>query len=82
MFPDSSGIVGGIGAVGGVVYPLAFSTTHLPNLHTGYAVVDATMVPILVLCAWVFQPAVTERATTGGWLADEPDGGSVVSGDD
>lgn len=88
MFPDSSGsvagIVGGIGAVGGVVYPLAFSTTLLPNLHTGYAVVGATMVPILVLCAWVFQPTVAERATTGGWIVDEPEpaGGSVVSGDD
>lgn len=41
-------------------------------------------VPILVLCAWVFQPAVAERTTTGGWIGDEPAaaGGSVASSDD
>ncbi|MFC6905502.1 MFS transporter [Halalkalicoccus tibetensis] len=88
MFPDSSGsvagVVGGIGAIGGSTYPLIFSATFLPNLHLGYAVVALTMVPILVLSAWVFQPHIAEQATTGGWLVDEPDadGTVVMSGDD
>ncbi|MEM4780658.1 MAG: MFS transporter, partial [Halalkalicoccus sp.] len=77
MFPNSSGsvagIVGGVGTVGGVVYPLAFASPLLPNLHVGYAVVAATMIPILVLCAWVFQPTVAERATTDGWVVEKPE---------
>lgn len=75
MFPNNSGtvagVVGGIGTVGGVVYPLAFASPYLPNLHHGYAVVGATMIPILVLSAWVFQPDVAERATEDGWLVSD-----------
>ncbi len=87
MFPNSSGsvagVVGGVGTVGGVVYPLAFAAPFLPNLHVGYALVGATMIPILVLCAWVFQPEIAEEATTGGWIVDEPGttGGPTPSGD-
>ncbi|MCU4971901.1 MFS transporter [Halobacteria archaeon AArc-m2/3/4] len=76
MFPNSAGsvagIVGGIGTVGGVVYPLAFAAPFLPNLHVGYAIVGATMIPILVLSAWVFQPHIAEEATTGGWFVSDP----------
>ncbi|WP_276255320.1 MFS transporter [Halomontanus rarus] len=76
MFPDNSGtvagIVGGIGSSGGSVYPLVFAAPVLPNLHSGYAVVAATMIPILVLSAWVFQPHIAEEATTGGWFVGEP----------
>ncbi|MCU4971902.1 MFS transporter [Halobacteria archaeon AArc-m2/3/4] len=76
MFPDNSGtvagVVGGIGTIGGSVYPLVFAAPFLPNLHTGYAIVGATMIPILVLSAWVFQPHIAEEATTGGWFVDEP----------
>ncbi len=76
MFPDNAGsvagIVGGIGTVGGVVYPLAFSAAFLPNLHVGYAIVGASMIPIIALSAWVFQPHIAERANDDGW---------VVSGD-
>lgn len=88
MFPNSSGsvtgIVGGIGSSGGSIYPLVFSAAFLPNLHTGYAVVAATMVPILALCAWVFQPHVAEQATTGGWFFErpEPSGARAISTDD
>lgn len=88
MFPDNSGsvtgIVGGIGSSGGSIYPLVFSATFLPNLHTGYAVVAATMIPILALCAWVFQPHIAEQATTGGWFVEKSDAGGapVASGDD
>ena len=72
MFPDNSGsvagIVGGIGTVGGVVYPLAFSAAFLPNLHVGYAIVGASMIPIIALSAWVFQPKIAAVANSSGWL--------------
>ncbi len=72
MFPDNSGtvagVVGGLGTIGGTVYPLVFSAPFLPNLHVGYAIVGATMIPILVLCAWVFQPEIAENATEDGWF--------------
>ncbi|MGQ3413004.1 MFS transporter [Natrinema sp. LN54] len=80
MFPDSSGsvagVVGGVGTVGGIVYPLVYAAPLMPSLHTGYSVVAATMLPIVLLCAWVFQPHVAERATSGGWLvsSERPSG--------
>ncbi len=88
MFPDDSGsvagIVGGIGSAGGVFYPLIFSWALLPNLHLGYAVAGLTMIPIVVLSAWVFQPHVAERATTDGWFVGKPgtSDGPVVGSDD
>lgn len=43
MFPNGSGavagVVGGVGTIGGIVYPLVYSSVLLPNLHVGYAVV-------------------------------------------
>ena len=70
MFPNSSGavagVVGGIGTVGGIVYPLVYAAPFLPNLHTGYSVVAVSMIPIVLLAAWVFQPNVAERATDDG----------------
>ncbi len=73
MFPDSSGsvagVVGGVGTVGGIVYPLVYAAPVMPTLHTGYAVVAATMLPIVALCAWVFQPHVAARATDDGFVA-------------
>ncbi|ELY78609.1 nitrate/nitrite transporter [Natrinema pallidum DSM 3751] len=73
MFPDSSGsvagVVGGVGTVGGIVYPLVYAAPVLPTLHTGYAIVAATMLPIVALCAWVFQPHVAARATDDGFVA-------------
>ncbi|SNR32222.1 MFS transporter [Halorubrum vacuolatum] len=74
MFPNNTGtvtgFVGGIGTVGGVIYPLIFAAPYLPNLHLGYAAVGVTMIPILVLSAWVFQPRVAERAATDGWFVE------------
>jgi NNP family nitrate/nitrite transporter-like MFS transporter len=73
MFPDSSGsvagVVGGVGTIGGIVYPLIYAAPLMPNLHTGYSVVAVTMVPIVLLAAWVFQPHIAERATTDGFVA-------------
>lgn len=75
MFPNSSGavagVVGGVGTVGGIVYPLVYTLPLLPNLHTGYSIVAASMVPIVLLAAWVFQPAVAERATTDGFVTSD-----------
>ncbi|ELY40945.1 MFS transporter [Natronorubrum sulfidifaciens] len=81
MFPNNSGsvagIVGGLGSGGGVIYPLLFAAPFLPNLHLGYAVVGLTMIPILALTAWVFQPHVAERATEDGWLVDDNPAASI-----
>ena len=70
MFPNSSGavagVVGGIGTVGGIVYPLVYSAPLLPNLHTGYAVVGFSMIPIVLLTAWVFQPRIARVANEAG----------------
>ncbi|WP_416839930.1 MFS transporter [Haloferax sp. DFSO52] len=83
MFPNSSGavagVVGGIGTVGGIVYPLVYAAPFLPNLHVGYAVVAASMIPILLLTSWVFQPHVAKRATDDGFIAKRD---TVVSADD
>lgn len=83
MFPNSSGsvagVVGGVGTVGGIVYPLVYAASVIPSLHTGYSVVAATMIPIVLLCAWVFQPHVAERATEDGFVAASA--GSTVAGE-
>jgi NNP family nitrate/nitrite transporter-like MFS transporter len=72
MFPNSSGavagVVGGVGTVGGIVYPLVYAAPFLPNLHVGYAVVALSMVPIVLLAGWVFRPQVAERATEDGFV--------------
>ena len=75
MFPDNSGtvagIVGGIGVSGGVIYPIVFSHALLPNLHVGYAIVAASMLPIVALSAWVFQPRIAAIANDHGWLVSD-----------
>ena len=75
MFPDNSGsvagIVGGIGTVGGVVYPIAFSHALLPNLHVGYTIVGISMIPIVALSAWVFQPKISQVANDEGWFVPD-----------
>lgn len=86
MFPNSSGsvagVVGGIGTVGGVVYPLIFSAPFLPNLHVGYAVTAATMVPVLVVAGWAFRPHVAERAAEDGVLVSAERDARPAVGDD
>jgi NNP family nitrate/nitrite transporter-like MFS transporter len=85
MFPDSSGavagVVGGIGTVGGIVYPLVYSATMFPNLHVGYAVVAVSMLPIVLLNAWVYRPEIARRAHLDG-LLDRSTDSSTPSGDD
>ena len=80
MFPNSSGavagVVGGVGTVGGIVYPLVYSAPFLASLHTGYSIVAASMIPIVLLAAWVFQPDVAERATTDGLVGGSSGGSS------
>jgi len=78
MFPNSSGavagVVGGVGTVGGIVYPLVYSAPFLANLHLGYSIVAVSMIPIVLLTAWVFQPKIAERASSDGWIVSSSDG--------
>jgi len=82
MFPDSSGavagVVGGVGTIGGIVYPLVYAAPFLANLHVGYAVVGASMIPIVLLTAWVFQPHVASVANESGFVTRDGDGGAVA----
>ena len=75
MFPNSSGavagVVGGVGTVGGIVFPLVYSATYLPNLHVGYTIVAAVMVPIVLLNAWVYRPHLASRATVDGFFGSK-----------
>jgi NNP family nitrate/nitrite transporter-like MFS transporter len=59
-----------------------YGSTLLPNLHTGYSVVAVSMIPIVLLAAWVFQPRIAKRATSAGILDSRTDSGTVASGDD
>jgi NNP family nitrate/nitrite transporter-like MFS transporter len=70
-----AGVVGGVGTVGGIVYPLVYAAPLLPNLHTGYSIVAVSMIPIVLLAAWVFQPTVAERATDDGLITGRDSGG-------
>ncbi|WP_418771367.1 MFS transporter [Halorientalis halophila] len=85
MFPNSSGavagVVGGVGTVGGIVYPLVYSAPFLANLHLGYSIVAVSMLPIVLLAAWVFRPHVANRATTDGFVAAGEESGSVAADD-
>jgi NNP family nitrate/nitrite transporter-like MFS transporter len=46
-----------------------YAAPFLPNLHVGYSVVALSMVPILLVTAWVFQPSVAARATDDGFVS-------------
>jgi NNP family nitrate/nitrite transporter-like MFS transporter len=85
MFPNSSGavagVVGGIGTVGGIVYPLVYSAPWLANLHLGYSVVAASMIPIVLIAAWVFRPEVARVANTAGFVGSAEDTGGAPADD-
>ncbi|PSP33370.1 MFS transporter [Halobacteriales archaeon QH_10_67_22] len=85
MFPNSSGavagVVGGVGTIGGIVYPLVYSAPFLANLHLGYSIVAVSMIPIVLLAGWTFRPHVAERATTDGFIVGSGSE-SPAAGDD
>ena len=85
MFPDSSGavagVVGGVGTVGGIVYPLVYAAPFLANLHVGYAIVGASMLPIVLLTAWVFQPRIASVADEAGFVGSDPSSPPATSDD-
>ena len=85
MFPDSSGavagVVGGVGTVGGIVYPLVYAAPFLANLHIGYAIVGASMIPIVLLTAWVFQPRIASVADEAGFVGSDPSSPPASSDD-
>ena len=84
MFPNSSGsvagVVGGVGTVGGIVYPLVYSAPFLPNLYTGYSVVAVSMIPIVLLTSWVFRPEIASVANEAGLVGGESNA-PTTSGD-
>jgi Nitrate/nitrite transporter len=86
MFPDDSGsvagVVGGIGTVGGIIYPLFYSAPWLSNLHIGYSVTALTMLPIVALSAWVFRPEIAKVANVAGFTGGTQEESTVASGDD
>jgi NNP family nitrate/nitrite transporter-like MFS transporter len=86
MFPNSSGavdgVVGGVGTVGGIVYPLVYAAPFLATLHLGYSIVAVSMVPIVLLAAWVFQPHIAEAATESGFVGGSRSTDSAVASDD
>jgi NNP family nitrate/nitrite transporter-like MFS transporter len=85
MFPNSSGavagIVGGVGTVGGIAYPLIYSAPWLASFHIGYSIVAVSMIPIVLLAAWVFQPSIAPVANSAGFVG-ERDTPAVSPGDD
>ncbi|MFC7202788.1 MFS transporter [Haloferax namakaokahaiae] len=73
MFPNRSGaaagIVGGIGTFGGIGFPLVFSFAATEGMiHTGYAIVAAIMIPIVLLNAFVARPKIARRAHLDGFF--------------
>ena len=86
MFPNSSGavagVVGGVGTVGGIVYPLVYSAPFLASLHIGYSIVAVSMIPIVLLAAWVFQPHIAAVATESGFTGGKRPTESDIPGDD
>jgi NNP family nitrate/nitrite transporter-like MFS transporter len=86
MFPNDSGsvagVVGGVGTVGGIVYPLFYSAPWLSNLHVGYSVTALTMLPIVALSAWVFRPEIAKVANTAGFVGSTQEGTTAAPGDD
>ena len=86
MFPNSSGsvagIVGGVGTVGGIVYPLIYSAPWLANFHIGYSVTAVSMIPIVLLAAWVFQPEIAAVANSAGFVGESGDAPSATPSDD
>jgi NNP family nitrate/nitrite transporter-like MFS transporter len=87
MFPDRSGsaagVVGGVGTVGGVAFPVAFAAVaDVWTIHGGYAVVAVAVVPILLLNAWVARPVVAARANTDGFVSVGSGGPTAEPGGD
>ncbi|WP_049894215.1 MFS transporter [Halogranum rubrum] len=73
MFPERSGaaagVVGGIGTFGGIGFPLVYSyAAETGMIHSGYIVVAAIMVPIVLLNAYVARPKIAERAHIDGFF--------------
>jgi len=85
MFPNSSGavagVVGGVGTVGGIVYPLVYSAPFLSSLHIGYSIVAASMIPIVLLAAWVFQPDIAAVANSDGFISGSSEPSASASDD-
>ncbi|WP_254766127.1 MFS transporter [Salinilacihabitans rarus] len=82
-FPErtgaAAGVIGGVGTFGGIGYPLVFSAAATAGaIHYGYVAVAATMVPILLVNAWTFRPAIARRMNVAGPVSVGTDASSPV----
>jgi len=61
---------GEIGTIGRIIYPVIYSTPWLTGLHTGQVIVAASVIPTVLLAAWVFSrtfpkpPTLTTSSVT------------------
>lgn len=74
MFPHrtgtAAGIIGGIGSVGGIGFPLFYAAAGSAGyIHTGYLVVAVCLMPIVLVNAWIAQPERATRAHIDGVLS-------------
>ncbi|UPM44076.1 nitrate/nitrite transporter [Halocatena salina] len=77
MFPHRSGaaagIVGGVGTLGGISFPLVYSTAATAGyIHSGYLIIAVCLLPIILVNAWVAQPARAVRAHIDGVVSVTP----------
>lgn len=78
LYPDqtgsAAGIVSGVGTLGGVVFPIAFSVAAVSStVHTGYLLVAVLVAPVIALTVWTFVPPKTVLPTSSGVYLDDPD---------
>ncbi len=79
----AAGIVGGIGTVGGIGFPLLYSTAGAAGfIHSGYLVVALAVLPIVLFNAWLAIPRRAVRAHVDGVLSVGVEQPQSVSDDD
>lgn len=59
LFPErtgtATGVIGGVGTLGGILFPLVFAwTTQIGQIHMGYAYGAAALIPIILLNIYIF----------------------------
>lgn len=70
IFPErsgaASGIIGGTGTMGGVLFPVIFAWTAQGGTpHIGYSIAAMTLLPIVLLNIYVFHPSTGFREEKG-----------------
>lgn len=70
LFPKrsgaASGLVGGVGTLGGVLFPLVFAwTAQSGQIHLGYSITAAILVPIIILNIYIFESETSSDPEKG-----------------